>query len=248
MRLNRFPLALMLAFFLSSVTACSSGGQAGSANETKPDYNETKTMVLDILHSKDGKDTIRDMVKDPAIKSSIVVNEQDISTALIKTLNDEKNQKQFMEAQMKDPKFAAAIVKASKKEHEKILKQLMKDPEYQSSMLTLMKSPEYQTMTVSTMQSPEFRQNLMKVMAESLQNPEFRLMFMDVVKEAIRSGAGVSKMGGEGKGEEKKGGQEGKQEGGKQEGGKKQEDQKDKQSESGGDEGGDQQQKKQEES
>lgn len=214
MRLNRFILAFAVAFFLSSMTACSSGGgQASRAEEEKPDYNETKSMVLDILHSKEGKDTLRDMVKDPVFKSTMLINEQDISTALIKTFNDEKNQKHFIDIQMKDPKFAAAVVKASKKEHEMILKQLIKDPDYQQSMLTLMKSPDYQKMTLALMQSPEYRQYMMKVMAESLQNPEFRLMFMDVVKDAIRSGAGVSKMGAEEKGGGKQAGdQKGKKE------------------------------------
>jgi spore germination protein D len=212
MRLNRFSLVFVVAFFLSSMTACSSGGgQQGRAEEEKPDYNETKSMVLDILHSKEGKDTLRDMVKDPVFKSTMLINEQDISTALIKTFNDEKNQRHFIDIQMKDPKFAAAVVKASKKEHEMILKQLIKDPDYQQSMLTLMKSPDYQNMTIALMQSPEYRQYMMKVMAESLQNPEFRLMFIDVVKDAIRSGAGVSKMGAEDKeGGKKPGGQEGK--------------------------------------
>lgn len=223
MRLYRFSLAFLLTFFLSTLAACSSGGsQAGGASEGKPDYNETKSMVLDILHSKEGRDTLRDIVKDPAFKTSMIVNEQDISSALIKTLNDEKNQKHFFEVEMKDPKFAAAIVKASKKEQQLILKQLIKDPEYQQSMLTLMKSPEYQTMTIALMQSPEYRQYLMKVMAESLQNPEFRLMFMDVVKEAIGSGAGVSQMGAGGAG--------------KKAGGQEKGDKKDKQDESGSDE------------
>ncbi|WP_018131491.1 spore germination lipoprotein GerD [Effusibacillus pohliae] len=222
---SRYIAILALAFLVSGLTSCSSGG--GQSSPQKPEYNQTKAMMLDILHSKEGIDTLKDIVKEPTFKQSIVITDHDMTTAIVKTLNDEKTQKRILEAQMKDPQFAATMVKTAKKEHETMLKQLMKDPEYQQSMLALMKSPDYQQMMLSVMQSPQYRQQVMKMMAESLQNPEFKLVFMDVVKEAIRSGAGVSKMGAEEQGQKKEEGRTKKKE---QEGGQDKEKEKEKES------------------
>lgn len=212
-RLPRFLSLAAVVFLLSSLTSCSPGGGGQAQAQQKPEYDQMKSMVLDVLHSKEGVDTLKDIAKEPSFKKTIIVTDQDVTSAIQKTLNEDKKQIQIMEAQMKDPKFAAAMVKASKKEHETLLKNLMKDPDYQSAMLTLMKSPEYQKMVLTVMQSPEYRQQVMKIMADSLQNPEFKLVFMDIVKEAIQSGAGVSKTQGGKEGGGKEGGGEGGQEG-----------------------------------
>lgn len=219
-------ILLALAFLATSLTSCSSGGSQSSAqSEQRPDYNQTKTMMLDILHSKEGKDTLKDIIKEPTIKRSLVISDQDVSSAIVKTLSDDKNQKQILQAQMSDPKFAAAMVKAAKQEHQTMLKQLMKDPDYQQSILTLMKTPDFQNMVLTIMQSPEYRNQVMKIMADSLQNPEYKLVYMDVIKEAIRTGAGVSKMGtagGGGQGGQQGGGQGGGGQGGGKKGGDQQ--------------------------
>ncbi|BCJ87298.1 spore germination lipoprotein GerD [Effusibacillus dendaii] len=232
-----------LTFLVSSLTSCSTGGNRNaqaSDQQQKPDYNQTKSMMLDILHSKEGRDTLTDIMKEPTFKKNLVVTEQDVSSAIVKTLNNDQTQKRILEAQMTNPNFAATMVKASKQEQQKMLKQLMKDPEYQNSILTLMKSPDYQRLVLTTLESPEYRQQTMKILAESLQNPEFKLIFMDIVKEAIRSGAGVSKTGGQ-QGGKQQGGQDGQQQGNQSGGSSEQSD--------GGDGGGqdDQQKKKKEE-
>lgn len=218
----RKPLTCFMAVLLlaGSLTACSSGGRSTAQSQSdSPEYDKTKTMTLDILHSKEGIAALKDIMKDPSMKQSGGSSESDMSSAVAKTMSSEQGQK-LLKQQLQDPKIAASMVKATKKEHEQMLKTLMKDPEYQQSMLSAMKSPEFQSMAVSLLQSPEYRQYTMKVMADSLQNPEFRLMFMDIVKEAIRSGAGVSQMGAQGGGQQG-GGQQG-QQGGSKQGGQKQ--------------------------
>lgn len=149
-------------------------------------------MMMDILHSQQGKQALKDILQDPSFKQSLAINQQDINQALTKAITSGGPSNNMIQSQMKDPQFASAMVKAAKKEHQDLLKTLVKDPEYQTQLLTLMKSPSYQQTLIPLMQTPECRQAIMKVMMDSLQNPEFKLMYMDTVKEAIRSGAGVS--------------------------------------------------------
>lgn len=204
------PHILLLASFVVSLLAAgcgsSSSGQSATSSSSqaqeinyKTDYNNTKTMVMDILHTKEGKEGLKDIFKDPTFKQALSINEHDVNQALTKSITSGAN-KNLIEAQMKDPIFANALVKASKKEHQEMLKALMKDPEYQNDMLTLLKSPSYQQTLIPLMQTPEYRQTIMKIMLDSLQNPEFKLIFMETIKDAIRSGAGVSKPSASGQG------------------------------------------------
>ncbi|MGB8957183.1 MAG: spore germination lipoprotein GerD [Tumebacillaceae bacterium] len=228
---------------LGGCGSSSSQGASGGSQETeaKPQYNETKQMVLDILHTKDGLDTLKDIVRDPSFKHSLAINEADVSVAMQKALTDGSAHMSLTE-QMKSPKFATALAKTFKKDNETVLKTLMKDPEYQEMMLTLLKSPDFTRTLYDLMKTPEYRKQTMAIMTEALQNPEFRVMFTDLVKEAIQSGttprtpsqakaAGQEQGGGEGDQKKVEGDQKKKEEGGdekkKEEGG-----------ESGGGEGG----------
>lgn len=168
-----------------------SGGGSSSASsqstEARAQYNETKQMVLDILHTKEGLDTLKDIVRDPQFKNSLAINEADVQVAMQKALTDGGSHYTLME-QMRNPKFATALAQTFKKDNEAILKDLMKDPEYQEMMLTLMKTPDYQRTLYDLMKTPEYRKQTMEIMTQSLQNPQFRLMYMELIKDAIRQG------------------------------------------------------------
>ncbi|KEO81770.1 spore germination lipoprotein GerD [Tumebacillus flagellatus] len=185
--------AIALAIAVSgcgSKGGSSSGGSqetASSSSEPRAQYNETKQMVLDILHTKEGLDTLKDIVRDPQFKHSLAINEADVSVAMQKALTEPGGHFTLME-QMKNPKFATALAQTFKKDNEQILKELMKDPEYQEMMLTLLKSPEYTQTLYDLMKTPQYRKQTMDIMTQSLQNPQFRLMYMDLMKQTIQSG------------------------------------------------------------
>lgn len=145
-------------------------------------------MVLDILHTKEGLDTLKDIVRDPQFKQSLAINEADVQSAMVKAMTDGAGNATLM-AQMRNPQFAATLAQAYKKDNEVILKDLMKDPEYQQMMLALLKSPDYQKTLYDLMKTPQYRKQTMDIMTQALQNPQFKLMFLDLVKEAIKQGA-----------------------------------------------------------
>ena len=192
------PAACALAAMLLSGCG-SNGGQAADAAQaspeqtqaggTKPDYPAIKTMVLDILHSKEGMSTLQDTMSSPEFKRLTAVTQADVAAAVERTIRQGQNQS-FLAQQMKDPEFAAALVTASRTQMMEIQRQLMKDPAYMQDFLTLLQSPEFQKTQFTLLQSPQYRAEIMKIMTEALRQPTFRLLFMDSMKRAVQEAGG----------------------------------------------------------
>ncbi len=166
------------------LAGCGGGSTAADAANTQPDYTSTKQMVLDILHSTEGKTAISEVLKDPSLKTQFLVSQTDVTTAMEKALTSGKDES-LLSQQLKDPKFAADLSKAIEPELIQQQKQLMKDPTYQKDMLVLLKSPDFTKQLQDLMQTPEFRGQIMKVMTDALQTPAFRMQFQDALKQAV---------------------------------------------------------------
>lgn len=186
------------------------------------DYGTTKQMVIDILHSPEGRKAIEEMAKDPQFRQQIAISEADVAKAVENTLQTRKSQS-FLTEQAKDPKFAAALAKAVQPELIQLQKQLMKDPEYQKDLLVLLKSPDFTKNVQQLLQTPEMRGQIMKIMTEALQTPSFRMQFEDALKnavaESIQAAGGKQQGGGQGQGGQ---GQSGQGQGGQEQGGQEQ--------------------------
>lgn len=222
----RTQAPILLLTTLLFLTGCGAGGEQSATGQTendqtqkqatgKPTYPDIKTMVLDILHSKEGMTTLKDTMSSPEFKQSAAITEADVQAALAKTLAQGQN-KSFLSSQMKDTKFAAAVVTSARPQMVTIQKELMRDPEYQKQLLTLMKSPEFQQSQFELLKSPEYRKEIMQIMTEALQEPTFRLLFMDSMKEAVKAAGGgdKQKVGQKQEKSSKKSGQDEKESGG----------------------------------
>ena len=187
--------SLLLAGCGSTSASGNSGQESGSSNPTASSagYPQIKAMVLDILHSKEGMNTLKDTISSPEFKQSAIVSEIDVQKAVEKMVKTEDKQKTFLSQAMKDPKFSSSMVEAALPQVTKIQKQLIKDPDYQKELLALMQSSEYQQMQFDLLKSPEYRKEIMKIMTEALEQPSFRLLFMDSLKQAVKEAAGGQK-------------------------------------------------------
>ena len=183
----------------------SAGGQAGAeaGGAGQQDYGATKQMVLDILHSQEGKTALQDVMKDPSFKQQLAISDADITKAVTASIESKQTQS-FLSEQAKDPKFAQALAKAVQPELIQTNKQLMKDPEYQKDMLVLLKSPEFTKNLQDLLQTPQFRTSIMKVMTEALDSPSFRMKFEDSLKKAVTDS--IKSTGGGGGGDKKQSG------------------------------------------
>lgn len=178
MRKKAFPSWLLFIICLL-MTGCTAGGQAQSS---QPDYKSMKDMVLDIMQTEEAKKSVEKMMKDEKFKQNIMLDESTVRTTLIQSMTN-PNSTHIKEA-FKDPKFASTLAKSMKEEQKKLMKDLMKDPEYQKELVSIMKDPEFEKNLMELMKSSAYRQQTMQIMKESLQSPLFQAEMMQLMTKA----------------------------------------------------------------
>lgn len=175
MKKMAFPAWLLLIACLL-LSSCASGqGQSSS----QPDYKSMKDMVLDILQTEEAKKSVEKMMKDEKFKQNIMLDESTVRTTLIQSMTNPSSP--HIKEAFKDPKFASTLAKSMKDEQKKLMKDLMKDPEYQKDLVTVMKDPEFEKNLMDLMKSSAYRQQTMTIMKESLQSPLFQAELMQLM-------------------------------------------------------------------
>lgn len=214
--LRNVPLLLILGF----LTACGSESQASSTSSNA--YKDTKSMVLDILKTEDGRKAIQEAAITQNAKMQVLSagDTQQLQLAVKDVLVDTQNT-QFLQKMITDPRFAGQFAKAVQADTKQLHKDLLKDPEYQKSMMEAMKSPDYQTILLDTMKGTPYRTQMKTVIQESLSSPIFRLELMDLMKKVLQEESMPKeqkgqKGGGKGGGGQKQGGGSGGGSGGDQ--------------------------------
>jgi spore germination protein D len=183
---------------LSLLTSCGTGNSsAGGGAQNASNYKDTKSMVMDILKSDEGRRAVQsaafgleDVTGKTAatgIKTLSTGDAKQLQLAVKDVLTDQQNSA-FLQNLMKDPKFAGDFAKALQKENKQLMKDLMKDPEYQKLQLDTMKNPEYQKIVLDTMRGTQYRQYVMSVIQESMQSPLFKADMINLLKKAIEEG------------------------------------------------------------
>lgn len=170
---------ILPATFLLLAAGCASPAQ--SAGEV--DYEETKKMVVDILKTDDGKKAIQEVMGDDGMKEKLIMDQPVVIDTVEKTLTSEKGM-EFWKKSFEDPKFAESVAKSMKKENEKLLKDLMKDPEYKGMMMEVMKDPELEKELTTLLKSKEYREHLQKVMTETFESPLFKAKLQALIVKA----------------------------------------------------------------
>jgi len=172
-----------LAFVSALLLLPACGEQTGQMQG----YKETKSMVLDILQSEDGKKAIREAQKKAAEEDGMSMlssgDTQQLQMTVKQVLTDTNHN--MLKTMMTDPKFAGDFAKAIKEEHKQLQKDLMKDPEYQQQFIQLMKNPEFETLLMDAMKSTAYRQQTMSIIQEAFQSPLFRAELIQLFKKAI---------------------------------------------------------------
>lgn len=162
------------------ISGCSGGSSSG--NE-QTDYEATKKMVVDLLKTDEGKNAIKDVLADDKIKQNLVMESDVVQQAVEKAMTSDKG-KEFWQKLFEDPKFVQAYAKAMQEEEKKLLKGLMKDPDYQKMMLELMQNPEIDKQMITVMKSQQFRTELEKTIKEQISSPLFKAEISDILIKA----------------------------------------------------------------
>jgi spore germination protein D len=203
MKAKSMLLLLLVMVFLNS---CSSSDTGGSG---QVDYEQTKKMVVDILKTDDGKKAIQDVMSDDKMKQKLVMDQKVVSDTIQQTLTTDKAS-EFWKKTFSDPKFAEGVAKNMKSENEKLLKQLMNDPEYRDMMIQVFKEPEIKKEMADSLKSKEYRDNLQKVITETIESPLFKVKMQEIlIKAASELNKGKSSENQPTSGQSKTGGQSG---------------------------------------
>ncbi|MED4018123.1 spore germination lipoprotein GerD [Sutcliffiella cohnii] len=201
-------LLLLTIFFPISMVGCAPNDQGGG----QADYDQTKKMVVDILKTDEGKKAIQEVLQDEELKQELVLDQQIVSQSIEQTLTSENGAK-FWTKIFQDPKFAESFSKSMEKEHEQLIKDLMKDPEYQGLMMQILQDPEMQQQYIKIMSSKEMRSHLQQVITETFESPLFKAKIQEILlkgAEEMQGGqqgqGGEQQQGGGGQGESGGGG------------------------------------------
>ena len=90
------------------------------------------------------------------MKEKFVMDQKVVSDTIQQTLTSDKAT-EYWKKTFSDPKFAQSISKNIKSENEKLLKELMNDPEYRGMMMEVFKEPEIQKQMTDALKSKEYR-------------------------------------------------------------------------------------------
>jgi len=180
---------LLLLPILILLTSCSSSNDISSAGQI--DYDQTKKMVVDILKTDDGKKAIQDVMSDDKMKEKLVMDQQVVADTIQQTLTSDKAT-EFWKKTFSDPKFAQGVAKNMRSENEKLLKELMNDPEYRGMMIEVFKEPEIQKELADALKSKEYREHLQKVISETIDSPLFKAKMEELLLKAAEETKGKS--------------------------------------------------------
>ncbi|MDG5788075.1 spore germination lipoprotein GerD [Evansella sp. AB-P1] len=168
--LNRNILYIGIIFILlATSTGCAAMEEQ---NTSQPSYESTKKMMVDMLQTEEGKKAIQEVLKDDEVKTALVIEQDYVRETIQSTLTSEEG-KEYWQKVMQDPEFAKSFAESMQNENEKLLKNLMKDPEYQEMMISVLKDPEMEEEYLELMKSKEYRQQIMTVMTEAFESPFF---------------------------------------------------------------------------
>jgi len=182
--------ALSALFLIMLLTSCGSDNQSSQGQGQGQGYKDTKTMVLDVLKSDDGQKAIQesaDKSQDPTVKLLATGEGQQIQLA-VKDILTTTNGSKMIEKMMVDPKFAGQFAQAIQSNNKQIHKDLMKDPEYQKSMIEVMNNPEFEKIITGVMKNTVYRQQMMNVIQESMQSPLFKTQLLNLLKKVVEEG------------------------------------------------------------
>jgi spore germination protein D len=186
---------LVLPLLITIVLSSCASPEASSGEQI--DYEATKKMVVDILKTDDGKKAIQEVMSDDKMKETLVMDQKVVSDTIQQTLTSE-NATEFWKKTFSDEKFAQGIAKSMRTENEKLLKDLMKDPEYRGMMIEVFKEPEIQKEMADALKSKEYREHLQTVISETLESPLFKVKMQELLLKAAEATQKAEEKEGEG--------------------------------------------------
>ena len=144
--------------------------------------------MMDSIQTEDGKKAIRQLLQDPSFRDLIVLEHDEVQTAINTTLLSEDS-KEFWKKQFEDPSFQENIAKSMKEQQTEIMKELINDATYQEDLISFFGQSEMQKELENALKSTTLRKQMEEVVMETIENPLLQTKWQQLIKE---SGEGTS--------------------------------------------------------
>lgn len=167
---------LLILFCLFVLVGCTQEAKNAS-------YDETKKMVVDALQTEEGKKAIRQMMQEPQFIELLVLDDATVKTAIEQTLLSEKANAYWNE-QFTDPKFQEAFAKSMKEQQMKLMKDLLKDAEYQQAMTDFFAQADMQKQLEKVLKSAPLRKQTEEVVKETIENPLMQSKWAELIRKS----------------------------------------------------------------
>src|SRR5690625_2406141 len=148
---------LSISFFLIILGGCSPDNQQ-SQNQNF-DYETTKKMVLDLLKSEEGAQTITDVIANEQTQETYVIHDDTVKTAVTENLTSDKG-KEFWPKMFSDHEFVTKLTE---------------------QMVELFSNPEYAQLIQSQLKSQQFKGHLEESIQETLESPLFKATVSEII-------------------------------------------------------------------
>lgn len=155
------------------------------ANSKEMDYEKTKKMVVDILQTEEGKKTLIELMQDEKVKHELIIQSDVVKSAINEALISEDGKKMWQRL-FEDPTFVKGYTEAIKEQHETLMKDLMKDAEYQKQLLEILQNPEISELILSLMKSQQFRAHLEETITQTFETPLFKAKIQEILLKAAQ--------------------------------------------------------------
>ncbi|MCD8500856.1 MAG: spore gernimation protein GerD [Bacillaceae bacterium] len=169
-------MKLLICTLVLFLPACA----AMEEQSSQPDYESTKKMMIDMLKTDEGKKAIQEVINDDEVRQELIMEQAFVKDTIQQTLTSEHG-KQFWQELMQEPEFAKSFAESMQQENEKLLKSLMKDPEYQDMMIDILQDPEMEKAVLDLLKSKEHRQQVMNIMADAFESPFFKARVNEIL-------------------------------------------------------------------
>ncbi|WP_127583948.1 spore germination lipoprotein GerD [Paenibacillus koleovorans] len=186
--MNAKSMRWIAVLLLPILASCGGGSSQGGSQSGGGSYKETKSMVLDILKTEEGKKAIAEAnlsEQNSSMKLLSTDTGQQVQLAVKEILTAEDTDK-IVRQLMVEPKFAGDFAKAIQKQNKQLQKDLMKDPEYQKQMVQIMNNPEYEKIVLDVLKTTPYRQQTAAIMQETMQSPLFKAQIMEMLQKVVK--------------------------------------------------------------
>src|SRR5690625_5778045 len=106
------------------------------------------------------------------MKEQLVSDTYNVKKSIRETLVSERGENMWKKL-FEDTAFVKDFAQATNDSHKQLIKQLMKDPEYQELLMDVLQNPEVNEQILQVLQSKKYREHLQKVIVEIFESTMF---------------------------------------------------------------------------